>query len=280
LGHSRRGCIIAVEEDYLGAQQQLRYIVPIDRNSPEPTRLKEFESDADGYVKLPPMKLYPAATIALEPNLPYVGGPKEEIRFYFRTYPDDPTPWLKDFWATPGSTKGASVLRKYELKPNGFQTAYVLAGAELNLKIVPALPTQHAPTTIHNVKLKQGQFLDLGRINFQSTFEVTVKVIDSTGRPVAGVMVGCYDQDGYSLPRGHPDVYWPITDQNGKAIRYVPPNSSGEFYVLSYDRQTREKFEEATPYKIAGEEDTGRVFTLQLSDEIVRHLSENNLLRP
>lgn len=271
LGHSMRGCIIAVEEDYLGAQQRLEYIVPIDENSPEPVGHKEFEPDADGYVKLPTMKLYPAATVTIEPNVPYVENTKYRIRFYFRTLPDDPTPWLNDFRAIPS-------LCKYDLKPNEFQTAYVLAGAELTLKIDPSLPTQMAPATIPSVKLEQGQFLDLGCVNFQSTFEVAVKVIDSAGQPVEGARVGCCDQDGFSF--SHSRSYRPVTNENGKAVLHVPPYSSGEIFIFSFDRQTREKLREATPYKVAGEEDTARVFTLRLSDKIVRHLSENNLLRP
>lgn len=269
--------IIAVEEDYLGAQQQLRYSVPIDRNSSEPIRYKEFEPDADGYVKLPSMKLYPAATVTLEPNLPYARGPKEGIRFYSHTLPNDPTPWLKDFWATPKSAKGASVLRKYDLKPNEFQTIHVLAGPELIFIINPMLP-KWALVTIRGIKLKQGQFLDLGRQDFQQTFGVTVKVINSAGISVKGVTVECRDADGrfWGSSRGHR----PVTDKNGKAILYVPPYSNGEFLVFCSDRLSGKRLQEGIPYKVADKkEDAGRVFSLQLSDEILSRMYEQNLFR-
>jgi len=273
LANSGQGCIIAVEENYIGAQQKLRYMLPIEKNSPEPIRYKEFEPDADGYVKLPPMKLYPAATIIIEPNVPYAENTKYRVRFYFRTLPYDHTPWLKDFWATPRSTRGASILRKCDLKPNEFQTAYVLAGPELTLKINPSLPSQMAPARIPGIKLEQGQFLDLGCVNFQSTFEVAVKVIDSAGRPVQGTRVGCCDQDGFPFSFGRD--YKPVTDENGKAVLHVPPYSSGEIFVVSYDRVYNDKLMEATPYQVAGqEEDEGKVFTLRLSDEILEHLSK------
>jgi len=270
LGHSRRGCIIAVEEDYLGAQQRLEYIVPIDENNPEPVGHKEFEPDGDGYVKLPPMKLYPAATVTIEPNVPYVENTKYRVRFYFHTSPDDHTPWLKDFWAIPS-------LCKYDLKPNEFQTAYVLAGVELTLKIDPMLP-QWAPVTIRGIQLKQGQFLDLGRQDFQQTFGVTVKVIDSAGMSVENVTVKCCDGDGYfwGNSRGH----IPITDQNGKTILYVPPYSNGEFLVVCPDRLSGKSLQEGIPYKVADKkEDAGRVFSLQLSDEILSCMYEQNLFR-
>lgn len=264
----RRHSLIAVEQDYLGARFDYR---------PETDRYEGLEPDADGYVKLPPMKLYPAATITIEPNLPYTEGTKHRVRFYFRTLLDDLAPWLSDFRATPRAAKGASVLYKYDLKPNQFQTVYVLAGRELFLKINPML-SRKAPATIRNIKLKQGQFLDLGRQDFQQTFGVTVKVIDSAGMPVEGLRVGCRDMDGFlwGSSRGH----IPITDENGKVVLYVPPYSNGEFLVVCPDRLSEKRLEEGIPYKIAGQkEDAGRVFSLQLSDEILSCMYEQNLFR-
>jgi hypothetical protein len=263
-----QGRLIAVQEDFLGAQQELRYLVPRDKNDSERTRLAEFQPDADGCVKLPAMKLYPAATLAVEPNLPYLEGTKHRVRFCFHTLPDDPTPWLKDLWATPGGAMGASVLCKYDLRPNELQTVYVLAGLEVILKIDPMLP-QKAPVTIGAIRLKQGQFLDLGRQDFQPAFEVTVKVIDPGGEPVEGVAVRCRDVDGFSWGlsgRGR----MPITDENGKSALYVPAHSKGEFIVTSYDRASDTHLHEGTPYEVAGEaEDAGKQFTLQLSDEML-----------
>jgi len=262
-----RAILIAIKKDYLGAEQQLRLPVRPDEREGEPLGRKEFEPDENGYVTLPSIKLFPAGTIVIEPNIPDFGHNKKyEIIFHWRTSSDDKTTWLKDLWATPRANKGGSVFYKDELRPNQIQSAYIAAGVELTIKIYRLRENQWAFIVIPGVKLQQGQVLDLGRQDFKPAIKVAVKVVDSADKPIEGVRVNWLDEDGsFGYRRS-------VTDSNGIASLPVPPHSNGRFVVVHFDRLTMERFEEGTPYEVGGEEDGGRQFTLQLSDEMLYQL--------
>lgn len=273
---SRSACLTAVHQDYLGAQQYLSYLWPGQDGSSGVFGSQEIESGTEGYVKIPPMKLFPAATVALEPVLPDAGGAKSRVRFYMRTLPDDSAPWLNDFRATPNNNGGACVLLKYDLRQNNYQTVSVLAGVNLFLKIVPA-SSGKAPAAVRGVKLEQGQLLDLGRVDFPEAFLVTLRVLGPAGEPIGGVRVGCLDADGFfwAFNGQRPPV--PITDAQGEAALYVPAHSKGELVATHYDGGLDESFQEGVPYKVDGADDAGKVFTLQLSERMYHRLTDANL---
>lgn len=276
-GHSRLLSLTAVQQGYLGAQQFLSYLWPETNESSRVFGNQGSESGAEGRVRVPPMKLFPAATVAIEPVLSDVGGVKSRVRFYMHTSPDDPAPWLKDFRATPNVNGGACVLLKYDLKQNDYQNVSVLAGVNLVLKIVPA-SSGKAPVAVRGVKLEQGQLLDLGRVEFPEAFLVTLKVADPAGEPVEGVRVGCVDADGFfwAFNGRRPPV--PITDAQGEAVLYVPANSKGELVATHHDGGSGKAFREGVPYKVGGaDKDAGRMFTLQLSEQMYRRLIDANL---
>jgi len=113
------GELIAAQKDYLGSQQLLKYMAPIDKDSSERLRFEEFEPDEDGYVKLPAMKLFPAGTIIVEPNVPnYNPREKYEIRFHRHISPEDKTSWLKEFRTTPRESRGGGIFYRNKLLPN------------------------------------------------------------------------------------------------------------------------------------------------------------------
>ena len=263
----RPGDLIATQKDYLGAQQQFRYMVPIDKKSSEAVRFDEFEPDEDRYVKLPSMKLFPAGTVIVEPNIPgYDPMEKYEIRFHWRISPEDKTPWLKEFRATPRESRGGSIFYKNKLQPNHIQSVYIAAGVEQTIKIFRRRETQWAPVVIPGVKLRQGEILDLGRIDFKPNYKVAVKVIDSSSEPVEGVAVSCFDE--YGLYMGQK----PITKENGIVMLYVPPHSKRRFVVTYFDESTRKNIHEGISYETAGQEDAGKQFTLRISDEMLYQL--------
>jgi len=258
------GELIAAHKDYLGAQQLLKYMAPIDKDSSERVRFEEFEPDEDGYVKLPAMKLFPAGTIIVEPNiLGYNPMEKYEIRFHGNISPGDTTPWLKEFRITPGKSRGGSVFYKNKLLPNRIQSVYIAAGVEQTIKIFRRRETQWAPVVIPGVKLRQGEILDLGRIDFKPNYKVAVKVIDSSSEPVEGVVVSGLDENGLYMGQK------PVTNINGIVMLYVPPHSKGRFVVTYYDESTKKNIQEGISYETAGQEDAGRQFTLQISDEML-----------
>lgn len=267
---SEYGNFVAVERDYLGAEQQLTYMVPIENNQPSRPKFeeKEFEPNEAGYVTLPPMRLFPAATIVVEPNIPEAAK-YDEIRLSWCTSKDDNTPWLKDLWATPRGNKGGSMIRKFRLQPNKTQTAYIAAGIELTIEIyiLGQSQSEWAPVVIRGVRLQQGQVLDLRRLDFHPNMKVAVKVIDAEGKPVPGVTVWLGTEGAYHGPKA-------VSNQDGIAVINVPPYSKGEFGVVYYNKLTSTRLQEALPYEVAGEEDTDKQFTLQLSDDMIASLFE------
>lgn len=265
------GDLIAAKKDYLGAQQLLKYMTPIDKDSSDPVKFREFEPDENGYVNLPAMKLFPAGTVIVEPNVPeYNPTEKHEIRFHWCPSPEDKTPWIKELWTTPRESMGGSVFYKKKLLPNYIQSVYVPAGVEFTIKIFPMYDNQLTPVVIPGVKLRQGQILDLGRIDFGPAFMVAVKVVDSSNEPVEGVAVSCLDEFGLFMGQKA------ITNESGIVMLYVPPHSRGKFIVSYDDETTRNNIQEGIFYETAGQEDAGKQFTLRISDEVLELLFKSN----
>jgi hypothetical protein len=97
---------------------------------------------------------------------------------------------------------------------------------------------------------------------------VQVRVIDSAGQTLEGIPIRklYVDRDGtrgWSVPHN--------TDEQGIARFHVIPNSTGAFGVLYHDDQGVH-LKETLDYQVAGPEDTGREFLLQLSDEMLAFL--------
>jgi hypothetical protein len=262
--------MIAIEKNFMSAKQSFSYMLPIDKDSPEPIRTLMYEPDADGVIRFSEMRLFPSAKIELELNLPNMssnGRYPIEVKFQYHTKPDDPTPWLKKLWATPRERMGASTVRQSRLRPNGRQTITVPAGVELSL-IIYTLRDDRAGISFDGIKLEQVQSLDLGLIEFPPSLRVYVKVIDYAGNPVPGITVTCSHKNGF---------YWgekSDTSAEGTAILNVWPNAEGRFSVSHRDKDTDEILRESVPYEVRGEEDAGTEFILQLSDEILSKLSE------
>jgi hypothetical protein len=257
--------IIAMQKDYLGAHQNLWYTEPAYANKPLKSRWKVFQPNENGYVMLPPMRLFPAGTIIIEPNVP-AEAENKSIRLRWFKFTDSTPEWLEDLgnYTYPIRNKGGSLFYKYRLRPNQTETVYVAAGVEMTFKVYIVPESQLGHIVIPGVKLEQGQILDLGRRDFQPTFKVTVKVIDSSGEHVESVPVSCMDEDG--LFKGQ-EV---ITNEDGIAFLYVSPHSKGKFGVV-FNKEGL-KLQETTSYEVVGEEDTCKQFTLQISDEMLYQL--------
>jgi hypothetical protein len=63
-----------------------------------------------------------------------------------------------------------------------------------------------------------------------------------------------------------------LADEDGVAIANVPPGSKGEFVISYYDSVTKTHLREGITYEVAAEEDAGKQFTLQISDEMLYQL--------
>lgn len=268
--------LIAVKKDFLGAEQQLKYPVQengVDTVSPqfkaEPLKEEVFQTDEFGYVVLPPMRLIPAGSVIIDPNIPnpnFSERTKPTLRFQWYPSPDNEPSWLKALSGTPRDNRGASIFYTYKLYANRIQTIYVPAAVELKLKIFETRASALAPAVFSGIKLEQGQVLNLGRIDFQPTLKVAVKVVDSKGKCVEGITVRHLNEHGHYLGRKA------VTGEDGVALFYVPPNSKGKFLVARDDRETSFGPKQDTSYQVAGYEEEGKVFILQLTDEMLEYL--------
>jgi hypothetical protein len=263
--------VLALAPGFLGAYQQL--IDPASRgaSSSGPRLRRMFEPDANGVVTFQPMKLFPAATVRIRPVVPDSGGDGKgpSIRLYWRTSAKDGPVWVKDLFARPVDTQGSTAFYQYDLQANITQTMYVPAGINLGLTLsVTAYPrTMFPPVYLKSVRLEQGQIEDLGRVEPSTGIELAVKVIDSRGQPVSGVRISCVDESGYAWGGALP------TNEAGQTVAHVALNSTGRFCIVGLDPATRERVEQCVPYTVAGQEDAGKEFILQLPDEMVRLIS-------
>ncbi len=259
-------CLLAMKKDFLGAEQLLR--IPLSgMDETGHRRYRELETDPTGKVLVPDMKLFPAGTVIVEPNVPGWNEmrPEKEVYIDYLTARGDPTPWLKDLWATPASTGGGRVFRKRKLPINQPQTVYIPANVTITLTI-RRRDERFAPFVVEDTHLRQGEVLNLGRIEFPEAMAVVARVIDSAGKPLEGITVK-------SLADGHNYLFrGAVTDERGVARVYVPPHSQGQLFVELYDVEARAKIRQDTPYRVAGHEDTGREFVLVLSSEFLEQL--------
>ena len=262
--------IIVVEKDYLAVHQNLKYYYvavydpQIGRQKYEQ---KEFELDPNNRIILSPMRLFPSATIIIDPHINNLPNYKSHrFRFHWFIYNNQASPSADDFRAY----HNWYIFYKHELQPNTIQTAYVPAGFPVTLKVYPLLK-EWGTTNIGPINLKQGQILNLGQVNFQPTFKVAVKVISSQNQPLRQVPVRHLDEN---------NLYWgqtSTTDEKGIAWLYVAPNSKGRF-ALPQQTSTpaNNLFGRGIDYQIAGPEEQGKEFTLQLSDQLFQELFKDN----
>ncbi len=148
--------------------------------------------------------------------------------------------------------------------PNRIRTFNVPAGLDLHMKfyVQQDMKNKWAPVIVpETIKLEEGETLDLGRCEIRRSIHVFVKVVDSAGNPLEGI------------PIDNPIVEWKggqSTNSYGMTKFNVYPHSKGEFSVRCRKHNVRE----AIPYKIGGEEDAGREFTMVISDKMLKHFSK------
>jgi hypothetical protein len=225
-----------------------------------------LKPDENNRVEVPTIKLFPAAKVSIE-----LHADQEHLSIWPRWLidKDDNPSWAEALLAIEAKPETSL---KYDewLKPNKVNTFYVPAGLNLRVKLDTPYDRQFCPITIDQmIYLQHGETLDLGSYTFQRALKVTVLVVDSAGEPVEGVPVRqMYQSNSWDVPY--------TSDPNGIVQFNVPANSKGKFGVMRhfYKEQTREErdLSQTISYEIAGPEDQGRQFVLQLSDEMLELL--------
>jgi hypothetical protein len=262
--HTNFGRLAILDKDFLCTEQQLVKRMRPTGDPEQPTAPAMLGAEVNGRVTLPPIKLFPAGTVLLEPVPPenaYSDFQKPRLTLFVVTAKDDPTPWRSDLWASPVDNAGASVSRRKDLRPNVPQSLYVPANVSMALLLYDPTASRYAPLVIPDVAVKQGQVLDLG-------LTATIKVVDSAGNPVEALRLYCMD-DRY----GHCGVTAP-TNRYGTAEARVVLSTKGKFVAYCFGRSTQDRLEASVAYEIAGLEDNGREFVLQLPEAFVERLRE------
>lgn len=236
---------VAFEENYLGLLHRKHALKP----------------DENRYAQVPPMKLFPAATVLIEPLVE-----EKHVSIWPRWLIDEnnnPT-WVSEFLATDDRRESLFTYDRL-LDPNEVHSIYVPAGLNLCIKLDTPYDRKWCPIHIPQIiNLTQGEVLDLGRYIFEPAIKVSVKVTNSMGELVEGVPVRMLlDSKVWSLAHN--------TDETGIARFYVAPHSKGEFGV-TYHGKDKVHLKESIPFQIGGEQDEGREFVLQLSDELLYQL--------
>lgn len=259
--------LIVVEKDFLTTEQRLMTAAAPGENP----SASLVAPDRAGTVTLPPIKLFPAGAVVLEPVVP--GEPASgdrRVRLSLRmvTAEDDPTPWLKDLWSAPKDNSGAFVSSTQDLRPNARQSVSVPAGVRMTLFVYDTIESPWAPLAVPSIQVQQGETVDVGRLELGPGVTIVVKVIDPAGNPFKGARLNCHD-DRWG--------YWgvtAITNSAGITQAHVAPSSKGKFSMFCPDETMRGRLEAIVPYEVAGAEDDGREFVLQLPVAFAERLRE------
>ncbi|HUT28532.1 MAG TPA: hypothetical protein VMX13_01980 [Sedimentisphaerales bacterium] len=241
----------AVEEDYLvGLQHRI-----------------DLQRGENNYVNVPDIKLFPTARILLELAAEDINR-APSVRLQWRPKQQD-----NPYWQDAMSYLGGGGRIPF----NSAHPIEIAAGLNVQVELCVDESTetsapQWSPIIIKGINLEQGQTRDVGRLTLEPTLPIYAQVVNSRGEPIEGLTVR-HKCD--KLLR----KYWGKTDEQGIAAFSAPPNSTGEFYVslyvgeLSAFRQDDESApKEGVSYALGGPEDANTLYTLQLSDEMLKAL--------
>ncbi len=247
--------LVAFEENYLPVQYDL-------------SRKDMFKPHENNFLRLPTIRLYPAAKVILEPC---VDDLFDEIRISLRYGNNSHLDWIEGFFAFRESLAVPFVRNEGLRPPYMLEIMQIPAG--MNIKLV--LQAIHSgrngtrwgcPIFTEIINAGQGQTVDLGRITIQPEMPVYVKVVESAGNPLEGVAVAHGEADGKKwFGQKH------ITDANGMAKFYTPPYYKAAFFVGWRGRNTKTPWQSLI-YQTTGPQDANSVYTFQLSDEVFHHI--------
>jgi hypothetical protein len=229
--------------------------------------------DGNQVVEVPLIVLLPAAKVRVEVTMP-------ESRISVmpawvieeESAPVWATEWL-GLMDSPPRITGPIFAKFIEtdmwLPVNQSQMVSVPAGLTIRLRLDPPQRSVSLCLYIYAQSFcaEQGQTIDLGPCTLEQAMTVCVKVVDPRGRPVDGVPVRMKIGRVWQVPH--------LSNREGLVPMSVPPHTQGEFGVCyRNERAGTPSVVEAIPFELGGPQDEGRLFTLQLSDEMVHRLSE------
>jgi hypothetical protein len=228
-------------------------------------RKHSLQAGPDHCAEVPTIKLFPAATVFVEPAVD-----SDYLPVMPRWAIDEGTrpAWVEELLSMDSGRESALEYSRW-LKLNISQRVPVPAGVSLRLKLETPYNEEFCPILIPQViYLGQGETADLGRFTFEPALAVQVKAVDAAGQALEGIPIRklCVGSDGkraWSVPHN--------TDEQGLARFHVVPNSTGSFGVFCGSRESG-PLNATVDYEVGGPEDAGREFVLRLSDEMLAQL--------
>jgi len=220
-------------------------------------------SAGNNRIALPDIPLYPAATVVFEPN---VQQQECEIRTRLVYAKEGQPRWFGPF----RKTWFWRLALQDQLQPNRLYSLQVPASLRFKVRFLVADHTNRrypwwCPVLMETINASEGEIIDLGKVQIRQEMPVFVQVVDSASKGLEGVGVTHIDRLGWSLGQTY------ITDEQGFAEFRVPPYYQGQFAV-GPPGPARDRVTESIAYQTNGPEDANNVYTLQLSDEMLRKL--------
>jgi hypothetical protein len=222
-------------------------------SSVDPYRYQSRSSEA--VIELPAIKMYPAASITIEPDPPFENN-DDRPKLSWEIISEDMSA------RTERTTIPWSGYRGNNRDGTGnLLTFYVPAEVDLNLEFTWKQEiTRSVPVRLNNVRLQQGQTLDLGKVTFEPMLRVTVKIVDADGQPARNVKLACQitENDHYLTD---------LTDAEGVTSADIPPNSKGQFVLRPIIGPFAGVTQPAMPWEVGGQEDQGKSFVFRLPED-------------
>jgi hypothetical protein len=242
-----RDFVIAFEKDYV--------CIPHYLNRDELSKLRESVT-----VDVGTLKLYPSATVLIKP---LIEEPPVRIWAKWKIETDNSYGWSRNL--NDEYRLARQFLVDHHLSPNQVNTMHIPAGVDvqIQLEVLPSLTwdlRQWESLQTEAINASQGQRVDLGRFEFTPKITLYVEALDPNGRAVEGVAV-----ENWTGPH---DCRTFLTDAEGIAEFMVARRQKGNFVVRCHDSHLLQTI----AYQTSGPADANRVYTLQLSDEMMQAL--------
>ena len=211
-------------------------LMAFDQNSvPFKVRIGSLKPDPNQRIDVSDFPLFPAAKVIV---CPIFEGDRLSVMPQGLPTKGNQPDWFRLFQANkPWSDRDFEYV--HWLTINERQPIHVPAGVEMRIRFESPYDDKWSPALIDKpFRLEAGTVTDMGELQFQPSLPAEVLVTNSAGKPV----------EGFAVRRKYdPDDAWGIahnTDENGKALFHIHPNSSGEFRVM--DLQGPKEITQAT----------------------------------
>ena len=245
---SRIERLLVFEQDYLSVEIAIAGTTP----------------DKNGLVELGVTKLFPAAKVVFEPWLE--GIDKRQRKHILREWFIDRTEcpgWAGDLLGRQNQESETRTRKGFQFDLKEPCSFYVPAG--LNLLLQLRIWQEHEwsdPVLYEAVKLHHGEELKLGPELLGTASIALVQVVNYANGAVEGIPVTARSKYGDAVRN---------TDEKGVALFELPRGSRGEFVVENKSSETGVIIARAAiGYDLAQVNDANEVYTLRVSDEIVR----------